>query len=100
METLSAALLLATKMTDDQGQPLLLAKPTFPTFVIQNIQGRVISDEEAAALFEVIAKRREAEPHRDWRRFDALIRFLLATACRRGEALRVCLLYTSPSPRD
>lgn len=89
METLSAALLLATKMTDDAGCPLLLAKPTFPTFTIQNIQDRVISDEEAAALFEVIAVRREAEPHRDWRRFDALIRFLLATACRRGEALRV-----------
>ena len=40
-------------------------------------------------MFEVIAARREAEPHRDWTRFDAFMRFLLATACRRGEALRV-----------
>ena len=89
METLSAALLLATKMTDDAGRPLLIAKPTFPTFEIDNIQTRVISDEEIVALFEVIAARTVTEPERDWSRFDALIRFLLATACRRGEALRV-----------
>ena len=89
MDTLSNALLLATKMTDDKGQPLLLAKPTFPSFEIDNVQDRIISDDELVAMFEVIAARREAEPGRDWRRFDALIRFLLATACRRGEALRV-----------
>jgi integrase len=88
METLSAALLLATKMTDDQGQPLLVAKPTFPSFEIDNIQDRVIADDEASALFEEIAKLTQEEPDRDWSRFDAMVRFLLATACRRGEALR------------
>lgn len=89
LDTLSNALTVATKMTNDDGSPVLIAKPTFPTFEIDNIQERVISDEEVAALFEVIAARREADPARDWTRFDALMRFLLATACRRGEALRV-----------
>lgn len=88
METLSAALLLATKMTDDHGKPLLVAKPTFPSFEINNIQDRVISDDEASALFEEIAALALEEPDRDWSRFDAMVRFLLATACRRGEALR------------
>lgn len=89
LDTLSNALTIATRMTNPDGSPILKAKPTFPTFEIDNIQERVISDDEAAALFEVIATRREAEPHRDWHRFDAFMRFLLATACRRGEALRV-----------
>ena len=89
LDTLSNALTMATKMTNPDGSPVLLAKPTFPTFEINNIQERVISDAELVDLFEVIAARREAEPARDWTRFDAFMRFLLATACRRGEALRV-----------
>ena len=89
LDTLSNALTIATKMTNPDGSPVLLAKPTFPTFEIDNIQERVISDAELVDLFEVIVARREAEPHRDWTRFDAFMRFLLATACRRGEALRV-----------
>ena len=89
LDTLSNALTIATKMTNPDGSPVLLAKPTFPTFEIDNIQERVISDAELVDLFEVIAARRVAEPARDWTRFDAFMRFLLATACRRGEALRV-----------
>lgn len=89
LDTLSNALTIATRMTNDDGSPVLIAKPTFPTFDIDNIQERVITDAEMADLFKVIAARREAEPHRDWTRFDAFMRFLLATACRRGEALRV-----------
>jgi integrase len=89
LDTLSNALTIATKMTNPDGSPVLLAKPTFPTFDIDNIQDRIISDEECAMMFEVIAARREREPHRDWLRFDAMLRFLLGTACRRGEALRV-----------
>ena len=89
LDTLSNALTIATRMTNDDGSPVLKAKPTFPTFDIDNIQERTISDAELMDMFEVIAARREAEPHRDWTRFDAFMRFLLATACRRGEALRV-----------
>ena len=89
LDTLSNALTVATRMTNPDGSPVLIAKPTFPTFDIDNIQERTISDTELADMFEVIAARREAEPHRDWTRFDAFMRFLLATACRRGEALRV-----------
>ncbi len=89
LDTLSKALTVATRMTNPDGSPVLIAKPTFPTFDIDNIQERTISDAELADMFEVIAARREAEPHRDWTRFDAFMRFLLATACRRGEALRV-----------
>lgn len=89
LDTLSNALTIATRMTNDDGSPVLKAKPTFPTFDIDNIQERTISDAELADMFEVMAARREAEPHRDWTRFDAFMRFLLATACRRGEALRV-----------
>ena len=89
LDTLSNALTIATNMTNPDGSPVLIAKPTFPTFEIDNIQERVISDAELADMFEVIAARRIAEPERDWTRFDAFMRFLLATACRRGEALRV-----------
>lgn len=89
MDTLSKALTHATKMTTSDGKPVLFGKPTFPTFEIQNVQDRVISDAETVALFEVIDARLVAEPDRDWHRFRALIRFLLDTACRRGEALRV-----------
>lgn len=89
LDTLSNALTIATKMTREDGSPVLLAKPTFPSFDIDNIQERVVSDAELSALFDVIARRRVDDPNRDWTRFDALLRFLLATACRRGEALRV-----------
>lgn len=89
LDTLSNALTIATRLTNPDGSPVLIAKPTFPTFEIDNIQERTITDAELADMFEVIAVRREAEPHRDWTRFDAFMRFLLATACRRGEALRV-----------
>lgn len=88
MDILSAAMTEATKMTGPDGQPILFAKPPFPSFEIDNIQERTISDEELAVLFEVIGARTAAEPLRDWPRFRSMIRFMLDTACRRGEALR------------
>lgn len=89
MDTLSRALTHATKMTNPDGSPVLFAKPTMPSISVENIQDRVISDAEARAVFEIIDARQAQEPHRDWSRFRAFMRFLLDTACRRGEALRV-----------
>ena len=89
METLSAALTHATKMTNEDGSPVLFGKPAFPAIEVDNIQERTLSDIEAIALFEVIDARTMLEPDRDWSRFRVFVRFLLDTACRKGEALGV-----------
>jgi integrase len=60
-----------------------------PSITARNARDRVLSTEEEAAVFETIEKRMREEPTRDWRRFRALIRFLLDTAARPGEALGV-----------
>lgn len=88
MDAVSKVLkMAASHWTDDEGRPLLAAKPPMPTIRVENTKDRTISPAEEAAIFAAIEKRRIAEPARQWRRFAALIRFLLDTGARLGEAL-------------
>lgn len=88
MGALSAALGHATKQVDlSTGVKYLTAKPSFPTYTVRNIQERVLSVVEEAAVFECIAARREAEPTRPWWLYGALLTVLLDTGFRLSEAL-------------
>ena len=89
MCAVSKALNEATRMTDTAGRPILAAKVSIPTVVARNSRSRVLTRDEEAAIFDAIAARSVAEPTRDWQRFARLLRFLLDTGCRLGEALNV-----------
>lgn len=87
LDAVSKVLRMATKWTDDKGRPLLAAKPPMPTVRVANMKERVLSLAEEAQVFAMIEARRQREPGRQWRRFGVLIRFLLDTGARLGEAL-------------
>lgn len=88
MGALSSALTYATDQPDPKtGQAYLVARPKFPTYTIRNIRERVLSDAEELALFECIDARMEAEPARPWRQMGLLLRVLIDTGFRLGEAL-------------
>lgn len=87
MNAVGSALTQATKETDADKKPWLLGKPAMPTVVTNNFKDRVVSTEEELAIFAAIDARMVKQPTRDWRRFGYLIRFLLDTGCRQGEAL-------------
>lgn len=85
--TVSRALNYATRIVDEKGKPVLAHMIPMPTVKARNSRDRVISDSEEDAIFAAIAARAEINPTRDWKRFGHLIRFLLDTGCRLGEAL-------------
>lgn len=89
MCAVSKALNVATRLTDDQGRPVLAGKVPMPSVVSDNTRDRVLSKTEEAAIFAAIAARTASQATRDWRRFGMLVRFLLDTGCRLGEALNV-----------
>lgn len=89
MDAVSKVLRMATRWTDDEGRPLLAAKPTMPTISVKNTKDRTLSRTEETAVFDAIELRRRAEPQRQWRRFASLFRFLLDTGARLGETLTV-----------
>lgn len=89
MCAVSKALNEATRMTYPDGRPVLASKLPMPSVTTRNARDRVISSQEEAAIFAAIAVREANEPARNWRRFGHLIRFLLDTGCRLGEALYV-----------
>ena len=89
MCAVSKALNHATRLADSDGRPLLPGKVPMPSVVSDNTRDRVLSKAEEAAIFAAIAARTSTETTRDWRRFGMLVRFLLDTACRLGEALNV-----------
>lgn len=89
MCAVSKALNEATRMMDSNGRPILAAKVPIPTVVARNARSRVLSHQEERAIFDQIKVRMAAEPSRDWYRFSLLLRFLLDTGCRLGEALNV-----------
>lgn len=68
---------------------LIAIRPAMPTIKVDNARTRVISEAEEAVVFRVVEDRAEAEPGRDWTRYGHLLRFLMDTACRLGEALAV-----------
>ncbi|MCR5870648.1 MULTISPECIES: tyrosine-type recombinase/integrase [unclassified Sphingomonas] len=89
MDMVSKALRMATIWTDDKGRPLLVAKPTMPAIRVANLKDRILERDEELAVFLAIEKRRTEEPGRQWWRFERLIRFLLDTGARLGEALGI-----------
>lgn len=89
MCTVSKALNHATRLIDDDGRPVLAGKVPMPSVVANNTRDRVLSKAEEAAIFAAIDARAQSQTTRDWRRFGYLIRFLLDTGCRLGEALNV-----------
>lgn len=87
LDAVSKVLTMATKWTDDNGNPLLAHKPTMPSITVKNTRDRTLSRVEEEAVFNAIETRRREEPQRQWLRFGVLIRFLLDTGARLGEAL-------------
>ncbi|QOC54170.1 tyrosine-type recombinase/integrase [Caulobacter vibrioides] len=87
LDTLSKALGVAEGLHDTRGRVVITTKPKMPSITVRNYCDRVLEPDEEAAVFAAIEKRREAEPGRDWQRFGLLIRFMLDTGCRLGEAL-------------
>lgn len=83
----NTALKMATKWTDDDGTPLLKAKPAMPQIKVKNLKDRTISDTEEAAIWAALEKRRQEEPNRQWFRFRALLQVLFDTAARLGEVV-------------
>ncbi|MCG9916907.1 MAG: site-specific integrase [Phenylobacterium sp.] len=67
---------------------LIPSRPAMPSVKIDNLQDRVLEDDEEAAIWAAIDRRIAAEPQRQWTRFRHLIRWLLDTACRLGEPLQ------------
>ena len=89
MCAVSKALNYAAKITGPNGKPVFHGKPSMPTVVTKNSRSRVITAAEEKAIFSAIEKRANSEPARSWTRFAHLIRFLLDTGCRLGEALNL-----------
>lgn len=87
LDSVGRALSEATAWEDAKGKPLLAQKPKMPSIKISNFKNRVLEPAEEEALFACLAARRLSEPTRDWHRYQMLIRFLLDTGCRLGEAM-------------
>lgn len=87
LDTLSKAMEQALRMTAKDGQPILAAKPAFPSFKIQNVKDRVVSTAEQTLMFETIDHLILTDQARDWNAFRVMIRFIITTACRRSEAM-------------
>ena len=66
---------------------LISGRPKMPTIDSGKPRERVITEAEEACVFAVVASRTQEEPGRPWRRYGHLLRFLMDTACRLGEAL-------------
>lgn len=86
LDVLSTALRLATEW-GPSGVPLLSSTPRMPSIRLHNIRDRILESDEEAAVFSAIEQRRLAEPGRQWWRFGRLVRWLLDTGFRVGEAL-------------
>lgn len=79
--------MVGASLTQATRWEIITGKPAMPRVKVDNARKRIISEAEEVAIHEAIAARLDAEPHRDWRRYDLLLRFLMETACRLGEAL-------------
>lgn len=88
LDSVGRALGEATAWEDGKGRPLLAAKPKMPSIKVSNFKTRVVEPAEEEAMFACLAARQLKEPTRDWWRFTCLVRFLLDTGCRLGEAMR------------
>jgi integrase len=89
MDAIMVSLKVATRWDGGTGtgRPLLTTLPDRPPLEVRNLRDRILLPKEEEAVFAAIAARTLKEPTRDWVRFGVLIRFLLDTGCRLGEAL-------------
>lgn len=85
----NTALKMATMWTNEDGQPLLRAKPTMPKVVVNNLKDRIIEAREEEALWTALEKRRQLEPHRQWFAFRVLLGLLFDTGGRLGETVHL-----------
>nr|WP_294850001.1 tyrosine-type recombinase/integrase [uncultured Sphingomonas sp.] len=87
LDTLSRALREAVEEYEDEdGNPLLAAKPTMPKITFKNERSRILEHHEEPLVFAAIDARIAKEPSRQWARFRMLIRVLLDTGFRKSEA--------------
>lgn len=66
-------------------------RPNMPVIVVQNLKDRIVSPEEEVLIFEAIDARAQREPMRQWKRFRALVRWLLDGGFRLSEPLQAKL---------
>ncbi|MBK1968437.1 site-specific integrase [Brevundimonas diminuta] len=70
------------------GRPVLTGRPRFPKVEQKDKnQRRNLTEAEEEALFQMIDRRIDLQPMVDWQRYRMLVRFLLDTGMRLGEAL-------------
>lgn len=84
LNLIGKALTEGMKHNGSNGRPVVTARPPMPDISVNNVNDRVLTPTEEAAVFASISRRSN---DLEWMRFGYLIRFLLDTACRRGEAL-------------
>lgn len=90
LSTLSMAVTRSMIWKDPKtGKPYLSGRPIWPSVTVQNTQDRVVTYEEETAIFAAIEQRRVKQPNRHWWAFQALVRVLLDTGVRLGEALNI-----------
>jgi len=88
MDALSKALRSAVELYEDEdGRPLLAAKPRMPEIKVRNNKNRVLQPAEEEAMFKAMDARQRTDPNRPWRRFQMFVRILIETGFRRGEGL-------------
>lgn len=90
MHHIGAALSCCTEWEDSKGVKLLAAKPRTPTAKVENEnRERVLTEAEEALVFDAIDAREVRQPTNAWAHYRALIRVLLDSGMRRGEAVQV-----------
>jgi integrase len=87
LSSVGAALREATRIKGPDGERVIVGRPDMPQTASKKMRTRTLSVEEESAVFELLYLKAYAEPHRKWRLFSVLFRFLLDTGFRVGEAL-------------
>jgi len=83
VDMVGASLRMATRLD------IIAGRPEMPEIAPSVPRSRIISEDEELAIFAAVAARHVAEPDRPWVRYGHLLRFLMDTACRLGEALKL-----------
>lgn len=89
MDHLGKALTMCTKWDDSRGAKILTSRPPTPTTRVEKTRERVLTEAEELLVFEAIDAREVRQPTNAWAHYRALVRFLLDTSIRRGEAVQV-----------
>lgn len=82
MDTVGRALTGAVK------RKIIEQRPDMPVVVVKNEKDRIVTEAEEALIFEAIDERIKREPMRQWKRFRALVRWLIDGGFRLSEPLQ------------